>query len=72
MPNDNPGPGRPPSEEETATAYIHLRCLPSRKTTYVRAANMTRQTLAAFAFDAMDKAAKAVLEPPTKPRKPKK
>jgi hypothetical protein len=53
-----PRPGRPPlPEDERASSQIQLRVTSKRKTAYVRAAYQKGQTLAAWAFDQMDKGA---------------
>lgn len=48
-------PGRPPSDVTSATAHIHLRVTPERKSAYVRAAKP--QSLAEWMTEACDRAA---------------
>jgi predicted HicB family RNase H-like nuclease len=43
--------------DQVASSQIHLRVTRQRKAAYVRAANRTQQTLAAWCFDHLDKAA---------------
>lgn len=57
-PTDNPGPGRPPAiPGHPAESQIQLRVQRCRKSAYVRAANRTNRTLAAWCFEHLDKAA---------------
>lgn len=52
------GRGRPPKEEgEVAESNIHLRVTRDRKAAYVRKASAAGQTLAAWCFEHLDKAA---------------
>jgi hypothetical protein len=58
MPDEKntPSRGRPPlPDSERADTQIQLRVTRQRKAAYVRAANRKQQTLAAWAFSAMDK-----------------
>jgi predicted HicB family RNase H-like nuclease len=50
--------GRPPLPQgERADSQIQLRVTRQRKASYVRAANKKKQTLAAWAFEALDREA---------------
>lgn len=52
-----PSRGRPPlPDSERADSQIQLRVTRKRKAAYVRAANRKKQTLAAWAFDHLDRA----------------
>lgn len=56
--DNTPARGRPPlPDSERADSQIQLRVTRKRKTAYVRAANRKKQTLAAWAFDALDREA---------------
>jgi hypothetical protein len=70
MPTPTPtGPGRPPDVPgEPAESQIQLRVQRSRKSAYVRAANRTNHTLAAWCFKHLDHAAD--YRPRTRPREP--
>ena len=55
--------GRPPlPDSERADSQIQLRVTRKRKTAYVRAANRKKQTLAAWAFDALDQKSGFILK----------
>lgn len=57
-PKSEPLRGRPPlPDSERADSQIQLRVTRARKSAYVRAANRKKQTLAAWAFDALDREA---------------
>jgi hypothetical protein len=51
------GPGRPPTDGASATAHVHLRVTPSRKSTWVRTAQKKGQNLSDWMTDACDLAA---------------
>lgn len=55
MKPEEPKPGRPPREGETANAHIHLRTTLARKNAYVRAAKPNKLT--EWCFEHLDKAA---------------
>ncbi len=49
--------GRPPlTNSARASSQIQLRVTRKRKSAYVRAANQTKQTLAGWAFEHLDRA----------------
>ena len=56
--NDTPKMGRPPlPDDQRADAWVQLRVTRRRKSAYVRAASKKKQTLAAWCFEHLDKAA---------------